>query len=220
MSEPTDFVLGVDLDGVCADFYRGIKPLVAEWQNVSQKKLTRIVTFELAEWGIPTSPGGYNDFHKFALTQRNLFKTLKPMPGCPQSLRRLSKEGVRIRIITNRLFIRYFHVLAITQTIEWLDFHGIPYWDLCFMGEKDKVGADVYVEDSATNIQKLRKLGREVIIFANSTNRHLKDKSPRVSSWQAVEHLVMEKFNKWKKDAAPTPLPKNSISFSNRRSRK
>ena len=28
------FVLGVDLDGVCADFYGGLKPVAAEWLGV------------------------------------------------------------------------------------------------------------------------------------------------------------------------------------------
>jgi hypothetical protein len=55
------------------------------------------------------------------------------IPGARAYLRKLSDEGYRIRIITHRLFIHYFHGMAVQQTIEWLDQYGIPYWDLCFM---------------------------------------------------------------------------------------
>ena len=29
---------------------------------------------------------------------------------------------------------------AVEQTVAWLDHHGIPYWDLCFMKDKAAVG--------------------------------------------------------------------------------
>jgi hypothetical protein len=168
------FILGVDLDGVCADFYAGIRPIAAEWLGVKETSLSMEVGYALEEWGINSAPGGYLDFHKFAVTQRDLFRVLQPIPGCPQALRRLSKEGVRIRIITHRLFVKYFHKEAISQTIEWLDNYGIPYWDLCFMQHKTQVGADLYIEDSEKHVVQYRKAGSEVIVFSNSTNRHLR----------------------------------------------
>jgi 5'(3')-deoxyribonucleotidase len=108
---------------------------------------------------VDQAPGGYDALHRFAVTQRELFRRLPPMPGAPQALRRLSAQDVRIRIITHRLFIKYFHQVAVRQTIEWLDFHDIPYWDLCFMREKAAVGADLYVEDSPENVARLRARG-------------------------------------------------------------
>ncbi|MEM7387480.1 MAG: hypothetical protein AAF514_21285, partial [Verrucomicrobiota bacterium] len=163
------FIFGVDLDGVCADFYRGIRPIAADWLGVDEEELELEVDYGLARWGIPDAPGGYRDFHQFAVTQRDLFQSLEPIGGCPQSLRRLSKAGVRIRIITHRLYIKYFHKEAILQTIDWLDHHGIPYWDLCFMQHKTHVGADIYIEDSESHILDYRNAGSEVVIFTNST---------------------------------------------------
>src|SRR6476659_4200684 len=87
-----DFILGVDLDGVCADFYAGVRPIAAEWLGVQESTLTPYVSYGFPEWGIDKAPGGYLDFHKFAVTQRDLFKILTPMAGCPQALRRISKE--------------------------------------------------------------------------------------------------------------------------------
>jgi 5'(3')-deoxyribonucleotidase len=189
------FIFGVDLDGVCADFYAGIRPIAAEWLGVPESTLTSKVSYGVPEWGLDKAPGGYADFHKFAVTQRGLFKNLQPIQGCPQVLRRLSKEGVRIRIITHRLYIKYFHKEAISQTIDWLDHHGIPYWDLCFMQHKTHVGANLYVEDSEKHVLEYRKANSEVIIFSNSTNRDLT--GMRADNWDEVQKIVLERYQQW-----------------------
>ncbi len=183
------FVFGVDLDGVVADFYGGLRPIAAEWLGVDVETLPTHVSWGLAEWGVADAPGGYEALHKFAVMQRELFLKLLPMAGAPQALRRLSKEGVRIRIITHRLFIKYFHQIAVSQTIQWLDRHDIPYWDLCFMKEKSAVGADLYIEDSPANVERLRGEGAKTLVFSNSTNEQLP--GPRASSWDEVLELVL-----------------------------
>ena len=183
------FVLGVDLDGTCADFYGGLRPIAAEWLGVPLEALPREVSWDFPEWGIDRAPGGYEALHRFAVTQRDLFRTLAPLPGAPMALRRLSDAGVRIRVITHRLFIKYFHQAAVRQTVEWLDSHDIPYWDLCFMRDKGAVGADLYVEDAPGNVETLRREGHRVIVFTNSTNRLLD--GPRADTWDEVYGMVM-----------------------------
>src|SRR5215471_4382373 len=120
------FVLGVDLDGVVADFYGGLRPIAAEWLGVPESTLTSNVSYGLPEWKLD-SVGDYKDLHRFAVTQRGLFLNLRPVEGAPSSLRRLSQKDVRIRIITHRLYIKWFHAEAVRQTTEWLETHGIPY---------------------------------------------------------------------------------------------
>jgi hypothetical protein len=198
LDNPDVFILGVDLDGVCADFYEGIRPIAAEWLGVTEDVLTTNVGYGLEEWGLHTAPGGYLDFHKFAVTQRDLYQKLKPIVGCPQTVRHLSKEGVRIRIITHRLFIKYFHKEAISQTIDWLDLHGIPYWDLCFMQHKTEVGANLYIEDSEKHVLKYRAAGSEVIIFTNSTNSRLD--GLRADNWMEAKEIILDRYTKWKEE--------------------
>jgi 5'(3')-deoxyribonucleotidase len=193
------FVLGVDLDGVVADFYTALRPIAAEWLGVPVDSLTTNVSYGLPEWGLPE--GTYEDLHRFAVTQRDLFRKVEPLAGAAPALRRLDASNqVRIRIITHRLFIKYTHQIAVQQTTEWLDHHGIPYWDLCFMKEKDKVGASVYIEDSPSNITALEELKKRVIIFTNSTNANME--GLRASSWEHVEELVFKELDKW----TPTPV--------------
>ncbi|HEV2498263.1 MAG TPA: 5'-nucleotidase [Terriglobia bacterium] len=189
------FVFGVDLDGVVADFYGGLRPIAAEWLGVEVASLPERISWGLPEWGIPDAPGGYEALHRFAVTQRELFRILLPTPGAPAALRRLSREKVRIRIITHRFFIKYFHQVAARQTIKWLDYHDVPYSDLCFMKDKAAVGADLYIEDSPPNIKLLRDEGLATIVFTNSTNAELD--GPRANSWAEVVEFVLEAQKRW-----------------------
>jgi 5'(3')-deoxyribonucleotidase len=189
------FILGVDLDGVVGDFYGAIRKIAAEWLDKPLESLTTEVTYGLDEWNI-VEFGGYDRLHRFAVTQRNLFRDMEPLKDAPATLRKLSHLGIRIRIITHRLFLKYSHRTSITQTVEWLDKYDIPYWDLCFMNDKGAVGAHVYIDDSPDNIISLRKQSCKTIVFSNSTNRGLP--GPRADNWFEVERLVLEAREEWK----------------------
>lgn len=188
MHEP--FILGVDLDGVVADFIAGLKPIAAEWLGVREEDLPDDVSYGLDEWKLVD----YCALHRFAVTRRDLFRRLSPLPGAPAALRRLAQRGLHIRIITHRLFIDHFHEQAVSQTVGWLEAHGIPYRDLCFMKDKAAVGADLYLEDSPENIRALRGAGCEVFIMENSTNRHLN--GIKAKNWAEMEELIATKVLK------------------------
>jgi len=189
------FILGVDLDGVVGDFYGAIRKIAAEWLNKPLETLTTEVTFGLDEWGLAEF-GGYDRLHRFAVTQRDIFRDMEPIENAPAILRKLSSQGIRIRIITHRLFLKYSHRTTITQTVDWLDNYDIPYWDICFMNDKGAVGAHIYVDDAPENIINLRNQGCKTIVFGNSTNRNLPD--PRANNWFEVERLVMEAREEWR----------------------
>jgi 5' nucleotidase, deoxy (Pyrimidine), cytosolic type C protein (NT5C) len=112
--------------GVCADFYGQMREVAAEWFERPVDELTPDVTYRLRDWGIE-SDDRYKSLHHFAVTARDLFRVVPIIPGTRRVLRRLSDEGYRIRIITHRMFIHFFHAAAVQQTIDWLDHHGIPY---------------------------------------------------------------------------------------------
>lgn len=190
-SDKGEIVLGVDLDGVCADFYGRMREIAAEWLEVRLETLTTDVSYGLTEWGI-RDEDHYRQLHRFAVTQRDLFETCAPIKGAATTLRRLSDEGYRIRIITHRLFINFFHEASVRQTIRWLDKHGVPYRDLCFMGEKDQVGADLYIDDSPQNIAALRAAGHTAICFANSANKQVE--APRARKWDEVYVLIKQRW--------------------------
>ena len=191
----SSFIFGVDLDGVVGDFYSAIRKIGAEWLNKPIETLTPEVSYGLSEWGIDEF-GGYDTLHRFAVTQRNIFRDMEPIENAPSVLRKLSNQGIRIRIITHRLFLKFSHRTTITQTVDWLDNYDIPYWDICFMNDKGAVGAHVYIDDAPENISNLRKLGCKTIVFSNSTNRSMP--GPRAENWHEVERLVMEAREEWR----------------------
>lgn len=196
-----DFVFGVDLDGVCADFIGGLRPIAARWLGKDIEKLTPEPLYGFREWGLDDDHFKYEDLHRFAVTEHDLFASLEPMEGAAQALRRLSKDGVRIRIITHRLYIPFTHKASVSQTVDWLDHNGFPYWDLCFMREKGAVGANIYVEDSPSNIAELRHMNASVIVFENSTNKDPGFDPPKATNWEEVEALVGEHFAEWSRYA-------------------
>ena len=191
----SSFIFGVDLDGVVGDFYGAIRNIAADWLNKPVQTLTPDVSFGLTEWGLDEF-GGYDRLHRFAVTQRNIFRDMEPIKNAPAILRKLSSQGILIRIITHRLFLKFFHRTTVTQTVDWLDKNDIPYWDICFMKDKGAVGAHVYIDDSPENVVNLRKLGCNTIVFSNSTNLSLP--GPRANDWQEVERIVMEAREEWK----------------------
>jgi 5'(3')-deoxyribonucleotidase len=194
MDEST-FILGVDLDGVVGDFYGAMRRIAAEWLNRPLDSLTEEVSYGLEEWNIAEF-GGYDRLHRFAVTQRNIFRDMAPIINAPAVLRKLSSRGIRIRIITHRLFLKYSHKTTITQTVDWLDNYDIPYWDICFMADKGAVGAHVYIDDAPANVIKLREQGCRTIVFTNSTNRTIS--GPRADSWIEAEGMVMNNMEEWK----------------------
>jgi 5'(3')-deoxyribonucleotidase len=193
--DDSTFIFGVDLDGVVGDFYGEIRKIASEWLNKPIESLTTEVSYGLKEWGLDDF-GGYDRLHRFAVTQRNIFGSMEPIKNAPAVLRKLSSKGIRIRIITHRLFLKYSHAATIKQTIDWLDNYDIPYWDICFMNDKGAVGAHVYIDDTPDNIISLRKQDCKTIVFTNSTNRELS--GPRADTWLEVEKLVMEACEEWK----------------------
>ena len=171
MQEP--YVLGLDLDGTCADFYGRMRHIAAEWVGESVDNLDPQPIWGLTNWGL--QEGEYDRLHRFAVTQRDLFRSLEPLPGAlkqyADSAQKASESGssgtVSLSAISTK---RQLH-----KTIERLDYHAIPYWDLCLMRNKGSVGADLYVEDFPSNIQALRDLGHRVLIMDNPTNRNISD---------------------------------------------
>ncbi len=195
----SSFIFGVDLDGVVGDFYGAIRKIAAEWLNKPIETLTQDVSYGFNEWGLGEF-GGYDRLHRFAVTQRNIFECMQPIENASAVLRKLSNQGIRIRIITHRLFLKYSHRTSVRQTVDWLDNYDIPYWDICFLKDKGAVGAHIYIDDAPENVIDLRRQGCKTIVYSNSTNRDLP--GPRANDWLEVERMVMEAREEWRTGTA------------------
>ncbi len=183
-----NFVLGVDLDGVCADHTQAFRLIVADELGVDPESLPLQRSWGFNEWGL--GEGDFERLHRIAVLQRRMFRTMPVVSGAPEALWRLSDAGIWIRIITHRLYVNWGHAIAVADTAEWLDQHRLPYRDICFLGAKPEVEADLYIDDAPHNILSLRAHGNEVIAFDQPYNQDID--GLRATSWTQVEELVLE----------------------------
>jgi 5'(3')-deoxyribonucleotidase len=181
-------VLGVDLDGVCGDHGAAFAAVVAEHRGIPVGELPRQRTWNFTEWGLTDED--FDRLHRVGVLEHRMFRSMPPVEGCADALWRLSDAGVWIRVVTHRLYANWGHAVVVSDTVAWLDDHGIPYRDLCFLGQKPQVDADVYVDDAPHNVEALRWGGATVIVFDQPYNRDLD--GPRAHSWPDVEHLVLD----------------------------
>lgn len=182
------FVLGVDLDGVCADYTGGFRRVVAADRGIRPEDLPIERSWGFEEWGLDA--GEFARLHRRAVTRDRMLRDLPAFEGCAETLWRLSDAGVWIRIITHRLYVNWGHAQVVSDTVTWLDEARVPYRDLCFLGNKPDVGADVYIDDAPHNVEALRAAGNAVIVFDQPYNKDLA--GPRVTGWDQVEDLVLE----------------------------
>ncbi len=183
-----DLVLGVDLDGVCGDYTTAFRTVVATELGVDESALPLERGWDFAEWGL--SPEEFQRLHTLAVNEHRMLRNMPVFDHAAEVLWRLSDAGVWIRVITHRLYVNWGHATAIADTVEWLDQARIPYRDICFLGAKPEVEADIYIDDAAHNVEALRDSGNTVIVFDAPYNRHLP--GPRATDWLDCEQRILE----------------------------
>jgi 5'(3')-deoxyribonucleotidase len=181
------YVLGVDLDGVCGDYTVVFRTVVAEELGLDEDQLPLERSWDFNEWNLTAED--FERLHLIAVAEYRILRTMPVIEDAAEALWRLSDAGVWIRIITHRLYVNWSHAIAIADTVEWLDQHRIPYRDICFLGAKPEVEADLYIDDGPHNVEALRATGNRVIVFEAPYNRHLE--GPRARDWAECEHLVL-----------------------------
>ncbi|MFP5489555.1 MAG: 5' nucleotidase, NT5C type [Acidimicrobiia bacterium] len=183
------FILGVDLDGVVADHTRRFREIYAGLRGIDPESLPLERSWDFHEWGLDNEQ--YSHYHRIAVMEHDMFRTMPLIEGAADALWRLSDAGIWIRIITHRLYVHWGHEKAVGDTAAWLDANRIPYRDLCFLGAKPQVEADAYIDDAPHNIEQLRAAGNTVIAFDQPYNRALEG-GPRAADWAEVESIVTE----------------------------
>jgi len=182
------FILGVDLDGVCGDYTAAFRRVVAHERGIDRAELGDQRSWDFGEWGLDRAE--FERLHRVAVLEHRMFRSMPPMPGAAEALWRLSDAGVWIRIITHRLAVNWGHAVAVSDTVAWLDRVGLPYRDICFLGHKPQVEADLYVDDAPHNVLGLREHGADVVVFDAPYNHDVD--GPRAHTWAELEVLTVE----------------------------
>jgi len=171
-----EFTIGVDLDGVVADYESKLREIAANIMGLDESEFPPATHWSLLESGWPfDDEAHFLEVHKEAVSSHGLFRRLSPIDGASEALWRMSDAGIRVRIITHRLVVNFAHSATVSDTVNWLDDKRIPYRDICFVKDKAEVGASLYVDDSPGNIGALRAAAGEhsVMTFDQLYNRHI-----------------------------------------------
>ncbi len=172
----SEFVLGVDLDGVVADYENGFRAFVAARKGVDPESIPPANDWSLTRSGWPIADETeFLQLHREAVSDARMFANLNPIPGASEALWALSDAGIRIRIVTHRLVVNFSHAPAVMDTVTFLDTWNIPYRDICFVRDKAVVGTDLLIDDAPHNILALREArgADAAMIFDQPYNRSL-----------------------------------------------
>jgi len=141
--------LGIDLDGVVADFNSG-------WvERYNRDFGADLSVDQIVEWDAPTHLThftGMGQFWKWAKTcgeGRSLFRPLRPYADALDSLRRLRRSGHEIVILTTK------PDFAVHDTYAWLSEHEVPTTEVHILDDKTAVDCDIYLDDADHNLEAL-----------------------------------------------------------------
>jgi len=187
-------IFGLDLDEVSAKYRLGFKADI-----MRQKQLTLTDeeielffskeddSYDFASWKYITDYASFKKLHSEAV-EYGIYRTLEAMEDVSKYTWMLSEEGHHIRVITSRFVKGGQHEKVVTDTAYWLNKVDIPYKDIIFTARKTDIFADVYIDDSPSNIISFQKAQRPYIIFDTAYNRDLE--GLRVFNWKETYDIL------------------------------
>lgn len=200
MSEPERLRLGIDLDGVVADFNNG-------WMERYNREFGAELHHSLVtSWdgmvGLTHFPS-MDEFWEWAqLGGRSIFRDLPVFPGAVETMTRLATRH-RIVIISSKFD------WAIPDTLAWVSEHRLPAREIHFVWDKTAVPCDVYLEDAPHNLEALVSAHPDALVcrMVRSWNAPVAGASD-VADWDEFERAVAERAADHAL-ARETPLPRS-----------
>ncbi|MEX2421362.1 MAG: hypothetical protein WD670_06030 [Actinomycetota bacterium] len=176
--------LGIDLDGVVADFNAG-------WMRAYNDEFGAELTPDQVQmWDGLFSLTHFEDMDAFWVWAQghgggSVFRHLEPYPGAIDTLRELNREGHDIVILTAK------PDWAVHDTLEWLADHRVPTREIHFLHDKWRIDCDVYLDDSPYTVEGYaeHRTDGEVCRFVRPWNEPIAG-ARDVHSWEEFREVV------------------------------
>ena len=180
--------IGVDLDGVVADFTQG-------WTSQYKIDFNKEIREEdIVEWGLSKPLTHFEeeiDFWNWAkdFNGSSIFRNLKTYKNAVEVLVDLSLKGHEIVIISSKPW------WSIHDTLMWLGENKIPSKEIHFTEDKWKVSCDVYIDDAPHQLESFVENVPEKLIlrFVRQYNRFVEG-TVDLKSWEELSPLL-ENYN-------------------------
>jgi 5'(3')-deoxyribonucleotidase len=140
--------LGIDLDGVVADFNGG-------WIGRYNTQFAAGLSLDaVRHWGGILDVTHFADMAEFWAWARHqdgasIFRYLEPYPGALEALHRLERAGHEIVILT------FKPDWALPDTFSWLGEHRVPTREVHVTDHKHLVACDVYLDDAPHQLKRI-----------------------------------------------------------------
>jgi 5'(3')-deoxyribonucleotidase len=179
--------LGIDLDGVVADFNSG-------WMDRYNEEFGTDLTEDLVvSWGsIPdlTHFEGMDEFWAWAdggPERDGLFRHLPTIPGALPALDSLAAAGHQIVVLTTK------PPWAIHDTFAWLSEQRVPTTEVHILEAKWSVPCDVYLDDAPFQVEELvhKRPDATVCRYVRPWNTPVEG-AEDVASWPDFERVVRQ----------------------------
>jgi 5'(3')-deoxyribonucleotidase len=191
--------LGIDLDGVVADFNTG-------WMERYNRDFGATLHHsQVVSWdgmvGLTHFPS-MDEFWEWAQTGgSSIFRELPPFPGAVETMTELAADH-RVVIISSK------YDWAIPDTLAWMSEHRLPAREIHFVWDKTTVPCDIYLEDAPHNLEALVDAHPDALVcrMVRSWNEPVAG-ARDVADWEEFARAVAERAARHEL-ARETPLPR------------
>jgi 5'(3')-deoxyribonucleotidase len=180
--------IGVDLDGVVADFTEG-------WTSQYKIDFNKEIKEEnITEWGLSKPLTHFEeeiDFWNWAkdFNGSSIFRNLKTYDNAVEVLYEVSKSGHEVVIISSKPW------WSIHDTLVWLGENKIPSKEIHFLEDKWKIDCDVYIDDAPHQLKSFVENVPDKLIlrFVRPYNRPIEG-TKDLNNWLELNSLL-ESYN-------------------------
>lgn len=187
--------VAIAMDGVIANWVKGLRAHVAARKAVADGQLALNVSWNLAEWGVDDPAATIRNFLLSPMSGR-----LKLVDGADTGIARLQSAGFRVLAVTRRdnLVGDDADDRSRTRDIARQWFAGQPELgigadDIVFTDDPVAVDADVWVEDAPRRVTRLVEADKPVWVLPQPWNRAVVQ-HPGVQvlfdGWSSVDDLI------------------------------